>query len=47
MNNLEMQINALLKELENLIQNNTYKKEIDLKRKELDDKLKEYLKDIN
>ena len=47
MNNLEMQINALLKELENLIQNNTDKKEIDLKRKELDDKLKEYLKDIN
>ena len=47
MKELEIQINQVLKELEELINNNSKKEIIETKRKKLDKLLKEYLRDMN
>ena len=46
MENLKEQIAKTIKELENMIKQNTSKYEIEIKRKELDALLKQYTKEI-
>lgn len=45
MENIKKQISQIIKEIENMIKQNTSKSEIEIKRKELDKLLRQYTKE--